>query len=201
MHDDSPEKDPKAIWQSQSTEPSMMLLEKLLRQKARALRARTRRERLGNIVGLVVVLAFAAMSGLVQPLSRLQTIVFALAIGWALAGQYFINRGGVWSQKSLADAGTISGIGFCRLELERQRSLYRRFMPWSFGPIILAIGTFIFPVVRNALAHKGLLPPIIPFTILLIAWMASLLVVRVRRQRELRRDIEELGELGKEQET
>lgn len=194
MRDDVSENDPKTIWKSQAGETSMMLLEKVLHQKARALQAKTRRERLGNIAALLVVIGFAAMSRFAQPPTRPQTIVFALAIGWALAGQYFTNRR-VWSARSVGDAAPVTGIEFCRYELERQRDLYGRFMPWSFGPIILAIGTFIFPVVRNALAHKGLLPPTVPFTILLVVWIACLFVVRMRRQRELQRDIDELDEL------
>jgi hypothetical protein len=196
MHDDSSENDPRTIWQSQPTEPSTMLLEKILRQKARALPAKTRRERLGNIVAPVIVIAFAAMPRVAQPASRLQTIVFAVAIGWALAGQYFINRG-MWFARSPGDAALISGIEFCRHELERQRDLFRRFMPWSFGPIILAIGTYICPVIRN----NGLLPPIIPFAVLLLAWIASVFVIRMRRQRELQREIDELDEMEREQLT
>jgi xanthine/uracil permease len=198
MRDDSSEKDPKTIWQSQSTEPSRMLLEKILRQKARALRAKTRRERLGNIAGLVVVIAFAALPRLAQPPSRLQTILFALAIAWALAGQYFLNRG-MWSARSPGDAALLTGIGFCRHELERQRDLFRRVIPWSFGPIVLAIGIYIFPVIKNALTNGRRLPPIIPFTVLLLAWITSFFFIRMRRQRDLQREIDELDEIEREQ--
>ena len=45
---DSPENDPKTIWQNQPTEPSAMTLDKI-RQKVRELHAKTRRQLLGNL--------------------------------------------------------------------------------------------------------------------------------------------------------
>jgi hypothetical protein len=199
MHGDSSENDPRTIWQNQRTEVSAMILEKMIRQKARALHAKTRRELVRNIAPPLLVIALAAVLQLTQAHDSVQTIMFALAIAWALAGQYFLNRG-LWSAKSPGDAAGSTGIEFCRYELQRQRSLFRRVMSWSFGPILLAISAFTLPIIRTGLANKEL-SRATPFAILLVLWIVSVFVVRMRRQQELQREIEDLDELEREQKT
>ena len=84
--------DAKTIWQNQSIEASAMTLEKI-RQKARQLHAKARRERLGTLTGPVVV-AFCywfGMRGFARPQAMLHPL-FAFALAWSLAGLYFLNR-------------------------------------------------------------------------------------------------------------
>jgi hypothetical protein len=197
MRGDSSENNPKTIWQNQPTEASTVLLEKIIRQKARALQARTRRELVRNIAAPLLVIALTVAPQLTQAHNSIQTIMFVSAIAWALVGQYFINRG-LWSATSPGDTPGITGIKFCRYELQRQNSLFRRFMPWSFGPILLAIGAFILPIIRIGLANQ-MLSRATPVAISLLVWIASIFIVRMRRQQELRREIEELNELEREQ--
>jgi hypothetical protein len=45
----------------------------------------------------------------------------------------------MWSMEMPADAGLSTGLQFCRDEIERRRTLLRRVLFWSLGPILLAL--------------------------------------------------------------
>ena len=199
MRDNSSENDPKTIWQNQPTEPSTMTLV-LIRQKVRALHAKTRRELARNVIVPLIMIAFTAMVSLTQAYNSVQIIVFALAFVWALAGQYFLNRG-MWSARLPGDAALNTSIEFYRHEVQRRRSLFGRVMPWSFGPILLAIGAYILPILRMGFANHRLFANMIPFLVLLLCWIISVFVLRMRQQRELQREIDGLDEIEREQKT
>jgi len=63
---------------------------------------------------------------------------FALAIVWTLAGQYFVDRGSL--SEAAQDCPSTPVSQSYRREVERQRYLSSRFLLWSFGPAVLAIG-------------------------------------------------------------
>ena len=153
MRDDCPEDDPRTIWQNQPTEPSVMTLEKI-RQKARELHAKTRRQLLGTLTGPLVVAFFYAFG--IKQFPSLQQVLqplFAFALVWSLAGLYFLNRG-MWSAAMPGDAGFSTGLEFCRREIERRRDFFRRVLLWSLGPVLLAIGTFILALAMVGLAGE-----------------------------------------------
>jgi hypothetical protein len=195
MRNDSPENDPRTIWQNQPTEPPVMTLEKI-RQKVRELHAKRRRQLLGNlavpfIVGFFYtfgVKQFPSLQQMVQPL-------FAFALVWSLAGLYFLNRG-KWSVAMPGDAGLSAGLESYRREIEWQRDYFRRVLLWGFGPILLAIGTFILAIA--IVAGKAIFPNAMPFMTLVAVWIAAYFVIRVRQQRELQREIDELNDIEKE---
>jgi hypothetical protein len=93
-------------------------------------------------------------------------------------------------------AGVAAGVEFCRLEIERRRDYFRRVLLWGFGPVLLSIGTFILALALAARA--AMFPNAMPFIVLVIAWMAIYFFsVRVREQRQLQRDIDELNEIAR----
>ena len=96
------------------------------------------------------------------------------------------------------DAGLSTGLEFCRRELQRQRDLLRRLLLWSFGPVMLTIGTFILALAMVSTKQKGLLPNGIPFLILIVVWIFAYFNIRWRQQRELQREIDELNDIEKE---
>ena len=193
MPDDPSGNDLRTIWQNQPVEPSAMTLE-TIRRKARKLHARTRRELLGNIVAAPLgVVVFAGLGAAIFD-DPLQRTAFALALAWALAGQYFLHRG-MWSATLPGDAALISGLEFYRREIERRRYLFRRVLQWSIGPVLLAIGALLLPIVTT---ERGVFLKMIPFLTLLAIWIAGVFVIRMRGQRELQREIEELNGLEKE---
>ena len=142
MQNDLPGNGVRTIWLNQPTETPTMTL-KLIEQRSRELRAKTRRKLMGTVAGPLAaglfyaygMKEFAALRQVLQP-------PFAFALAWSLAGLYFLNRG-MWSAVMPGDAGLSTGLEFCRREIERQRDLVRRVLLWSFGPVMLAIGTFI----------------------------------------------------------
>jgi hypothetical protein len=128
-----------------------------------------------------------------QPLLQLS---YALAIAWSFAGLYFLNRG-KWPEGLPDDAGLSAGIEFCRREIERRREYSRRVLLWGFGPVLLAIGAFILTLAF--VAGKALFPKGMPFITLVLVWIAAyFFIVRVREQRELQREIENLESISRE---
>jgi hypothetical protein len=164
-----------------------MTLEKI-RQKTQQLHAKTRRALLG---GMTVPLVMGGICGwiIVQIHGGLvQRVVFAFAIAWSLAGQYFLNRG-MWPATP-PGVGWSTGLESYRREVERRRSLSGGFLLWSFGPIVLALAALIVPML-----NRGMLLNIIPFLVLVVIWIVSVFIIRMRDQQELQRDIDELNDI------
>ena len=193
MRDDSPANDPRSIWQSQPTEPSVMTLGKI-RQKVRELHTKTRRQLLGNLAVLLMVVAFYGFG--MKQFPTLQPL-FVFPIAWSLAGLYFLNRG-MWSAAMPGDAALSTGLEFYRREIERRRYLFRRTLLWSFGPVVLAIGTFLLAIAKMAGRDRGIFPNALPFMALVVIWIAAYFVIRMREQRELQREIDRLNEIERE---
>src|SRR5712672_1464271 len=123
MRDDPAANDPRRIWQNQPTEASSMTAEKI-QQKARELRAKTRRELLGNFAVLLMVAGFSGL-GIARARDPVQRAVCVLAIVWALVGQYVLHRG-MWAATLPGDAALSTGLAFYRREIERRRHLFSR---------------------------------------------------------------------------
>ena len=196
MRDDLHGDDPKTLWQNQPTEASTMTLEQI-RQKARELHVKTRRQLLGTLIVPLIVALLYAFS--LRQFPRLQPVLhplFALALAWGLAGLYFLNRG-KWSAAMPEDAGFSAGLEFCRREVERRRDYSRSVLLWSLGPAFLAIGTFILAlalVAGREIFAKGM-----PFLTLVAVWIAAyFFIVRVREQRDLQREVDELNEIERQ---
>jgi hypothetical protein len=195
MPDDPSGNDPRTIWQNQPVEPSAMTLE-TIRRKARELHAKTRWELLGNIAAPLAVVLFSALGTAVFD-DPLQRTVFAVAFAWGLAGQFFIHRG-MWSATLPGDAALTTGLEFYRREVERRQYLFRRVLQWSFGPMVLAIGALLLPIVTGGIRERGAFRNMIPFFTLLALWIGGFFVVRMRQRRELQREIEELNDIERE---
>ena len=171
---------------------------KLIQQRSRELRARTRRKLLGTLAGpLVAALFYAYGMKEFAPLRQVLQPLFAVALAWSLAGLYFLNRG-MWSAEMPGDAGLSTGLEFCRLQLERQRDLVRRVLLWTIGPVMLAIGTFILALAMVSTKSKGLFPNGLPFLIAVVVWIFAYFNIRWKEQRKLQREIDELSEIERE---
>jgi hypothetical protein len=193
MRDDLRENSIKTIWLKQPTETPTMT-SKLIEQRSRELRAKTRRKLIGTAAGPLAAGIFYAYSmkefaGLRQVLQ----LPFAFALAWSFGGLYFLNRG-MWSGVMPGDAGLSTGLEFCRREIERQRDLVRRVLLWSFGPVMLAIGTFIVALAMVSTSERGIFPNGLPFLTLVVVWIVSWFVIRFREQRKLQREIDELND-------
>ena len=197
MQNDSPEEGPRTIWLNQPTEKPAMI-SKLIEQRSRKLRAKTRRGLIGTITGPLVagifywysMRAFPALRQVLQP-------PFAFAIAWGVAGLYFLNRG-MWSAVMAGDIGLNRGLEVCRQEIERQRDLVRRSLVWSFGPLMLAVATFVLALAMVSTRERGIFPNGLPFLVLMVVWIVSWFVIRFREQRGLQREIDELKDIEME---
>jgi hypothetical protein len=195
MQNDFHEDDPRTIWQNQPTEASKMSL-LLIRQKARQLQAQARRQMLGTLAVPFIVAFFYTFC--IKQFPQLQQLVhplFAVALAWSLAGLYFLN-GGKRPPAMPEDAGFTSGLEFCRREISRQGTYFRRVLLWSFGPVVLSLGTVVLAlaiVARGQMFAKGALP----FTTLAAVWIVAYLAIWVRQRREHQREIDELSEVDK----
>lgn len=121
--------------------------------------------------------------------------LFAFALVWSLAGTYLVSRGN-WSGAMPGDAGVSAGLEFCRREIERRQDFFRRVLLWLFGPVMLAIGTFVLALAM--IESKNFFPNAMPFMVLVALWIAVYFFARVREQGTLRREIDELNDIERE---
>lgn len=197
MRDDLPGDGPNNIWLNQPTEKPTMTL-RIIHRRSRDLRTRTRKKVLGTLAaplfaGFLYAFGmkeFAALRQVLQPL-------FAFALAWSLAGVFFLNRR-MWSAAMPADAGLSSGLEFCRNEIERQRDLLRLGLLWMFGPMLLAISTVILALAMAGTKDRGMFPSGLPFLILVVAWIIAFFIIRFGEHQMLQRELEELGEIERE---
>jgi hypothetical protein len=188
--------DPRKIWQNQPTEPSIMTLEKI-RQKTQQLHSKTHWDLIKSISGPLIVAAICGF-GIRFPDPVLRAVL-AFAITWSLAGQYFLNRG-MWRATLPGDAALSTGLASYRREVERRRFLFSRMMLWQFGPVVFAIAILIVLIASLGTGDRGMLLreallKMIPFLTLIVIWIAAVCVIRMRQQRELQREIDELNEI------
>ncbi len=192
MPNDIPENDPKKIWLDQPTEASEMKLGKLLlRQKARELHTKTRHE-LSRTIALGALLAALSAYGVTWTDDTVARVAFGLAAAWALVGQYFLNRR-MWRAPLPGDAALTSGLEFCRREVDGRRRLLRNVLRWGIGPLIPALGAFTWTI-----WDKGPMEKMAPFLTILAIWLVGTIVIRVRGERELQREIDELDQIESE---
>ena len=177
-----------------------MTLEKI-RQKTQKLHAKTRRKLLGGIVVSLLVVAISGY-GIASADDSVKRAVFASAIVWSMAGLYFVNRG-MWSATLPGDAALSTGLESYRREVERRRYFSSRELLWSFGPAALAIATLIMLIASFGIRSEGMplertLRNMIPFLTLVVAWIVGVFVIRMREQRELQREIDQLNDIERE---
>jgi hypothetical protein len=183
-----PNNDPQKIWQTQPTEQSTMTLEKI-QQKVRELNARTRKDLIKAIASPVLVAVISCIE-LAQMHDVVQRWVLALAFAWSLAGQRALHRG-----MRLAilpgDAAMTTALEYYRREIERRQSLFNRALLWSVGPILLALGALCVSLVRLAINNE-VLPRVLPFMSLVAIWIVAIFFLRLRGQKDLQRETDEL---------
>jgi len=186
MLDNSPA-DPKTIWQSQKNEETKMTLA-LLRQRVRDLNARRRRDLLTTVVIAAIVLGVSAF-GIMRTHSFALQIVFVLSSIWALAGVYFVKRG-LRSAELLDDSTLHTGLEFYRLQIQQNLAVFSRTLAWTFAPVIVAITALVLVLAGMARDQNQPLSKIAPFCILFVLWLMAAPVVRSRKHRELRKELD-----------
>jgi len=67
-----------------------------------------------------------------------------------------------------------------RREIRWRRDYLRRVLLWSFGPVLLAIGTIIMGLALIGSSDRGIFTNGLPFLALVAAWIISWFVLRLR---------------------
>jgi hypothetical protein len=192
MPDEPPNQDLKGIWQNQSTERNFMTIE-FIEAKGRELRAKTRRKLFGTLTGPAATAFLYAFAVKQFPaLEPALHVLFAFALVWSIVGLYFLMRG-MWPSTMPADGGLSTGLEFCRGEIERQNQILRRVLLLSFGPVLLSLAAFVLALARVGRGNRALFPNAIPFLALVIVWILGYFAARLREQRELKRELDELS--------
>jgi len=181
--------DPKAIWQSQPTEPSKVT-QVMIRHKTQQLHAQTRRDRFAELAASVIMIGFYAC-GIWWIHAAALRVIFGLAIAWTLIGQCFVDHRSL-SATAQPEVSLSTSLESYRLEVERRRDRSSRFLLWSFGPALLAIGAFCAYLL--AWTH-GFARSTAPFFTLLSLWLVLLFFQKMRQKRDLEREIDQLNEV------
>jgi hypothetical protein len=183
--------DPKKLWQNQPREERIMTLE-MIHKKTQMLRARARRELLGNVVTTLLSVAIAWF-GFLHTHDLGFRSAFAASVPWAVLGLYLVHRG-MWSAPSPERSPLMTGLEFYRREIDRRRSLLGRLLQWSLGPILLSLGSLIL-VLTGWTLSVGKPGAVIPFTTLAVIWLVAVFVLRSRDQRELKKEVDQLNQI------
>lgn len=191
MPSDSLPNDPKSIWQNQPTEPSKMTL-RMIRRKTQQLHTKTRRELLNSIFVSLFVVGLS-LFGITRVHGAAMRAVFVLTIGWTLAAQYLVYRGSL-ADSEPSEVSLKTSLQSYRREVERQRYLSDRFLVLSFGPIMLAVGAMS-ALLLTIVRPTGFFRNTIPFFTLLGVWFVAAFVIRMQQQHDLQREIDELNEI------
>jgi hypothetical protein len=179
----------KTIWQNQPMEAPRMTLE-TIRQKASESQSKTRRELIGGIAITLIVVGISVL-GMLWQSNAGTCVMFAIAIAWALAGQSFLHRG-MWGAGLPADATLSTGLEFYHQQIKNRQAIVRRVLEWSFGPVILSIGTFVVVLVGIARGRSLPVTTVLPFSTLCVVWIVAFFLRRSREQRKLLREIDQL---------
>jgi hypothetical protein len=175
--------DPQQLWKNQPEQEAIAMNLDEIRRRVEALRKKTKKE-LTNNVAVTGAVALLAGVGLFRTHDPIQQAGFGLALVWALAGLYFVNRG-LWE----TEAGAMPGVETYRLEIERRRSLFHRSIKWLFGPTVLASAMLGLPGVTAA----GINQKAAPFFVLLASWIVAYFYMRSQGIDCLQREIENLN--------
>lgn len=189
MQNNSSNNDPREIWQSQPREIPVMTLEEI-RQRGQKLQAKTRRTLLGWRA-LALLIVSISIFGITWTHSPIMRATFALSIVWSLAGQFLVNRK-KGSPMPTEDALVSTGLKSYRTEVERRRYISAHFLLSIFGPSVLAVGTLAAQIISLARA-QGALSKIVPFMTALAIWIVGVFIIRMRDQRQLQGEINNLS--------
>jgi hypothetical protein len=195
MPDHASLNDVKDVWRNQMTEAPQISLQRF-RRKAHKLQKKARRE-VYALSALAAILVSSFLFALTQTQGTVQRIGLGLLAGWALLLPFQAHR--MLRQTPLAfDSTLATGIDFYRKQLERHRDYHTHIWRWGVVPFLLGGAVYGWPVIVGLAANPELLPNILPFSVLLVVWVAAFFYLRRRRVQKLRRKLDILDELQRE---
>lgn len=187
--------DMKNLWRNQMTEAPQISLQRF-RRKAYKLQKKARRE-VYALSALAAILVSSFLFALTQTQGTVQRIGLGLLAAWALLLPFQAYRM-LRLTAPASDATLATSVAFYRRQLERHRDYHWHIWRWGVVPFLLGGAVYGWPVFVGLAANPKLLPNILPFSVLLVVWVAAFFYLRRRRVRKLRRKLDILDELQKE---
>ena len=172
------------------------------REKLRKLRSKSRREGLRNLVlGAGVLVLFTLTFGqATAPLQRFAFVLIVLGTVAAVVPDVLALWRGVRSSNPEPNIAMTTGIQFYRRMLEPQSARDA----WTAVCLLLiffSLMLILLPEVSNQIENPNSrvsIRSIIPFSLILVAWGISFIVLRRRQLRALRRELEMLSTLERD---
>jgi uncharacterized membrane protein len=196
-----PLNDPQNIWQGQSSERTTMSFNEF-QERLRRVQSISRRQSLRSLaIGLAVLIFFvSALMRTEAPLAQFALGLFIIGVLAAVLPHVVTLWKGAQQRNPASDMALTTSIQFYRRLLEPQR-IYERgvavFLLLAFVGMLL----LIIPVVARQIEDPNSrisLRPWVPFLVILLGWGVAFLTVRRRQQRWVRRELELLSTLEKE---
>ncbi len=145
----------------------------------------------GILLCFCFVWAFARAHDVVQRLG------WGLLSLWGIYYSYQVYRW-IWPGRLMPDAEANTSLEFYRSALERQRNYDRHLWRRSgLGFCFLGLAIVLVPPLIKSLGSLRLLLNFVPFSVLLIVWLATFLYTRKRNRQKLEKQIEQLRSLEK----
>ncbi len=119
---------------------------------------------------------------------------FAFAMAWSIAGGFLFSRG-LRPCALPGDAALLPSLKAYRDEVERRRRLFSRALQWLLAPVLLVISMWILAGFKMGILNRTTLPRATPFFTLLAVWLIAMLLIRLRQQRGLQRELDDLKEM------
>jgi hypothetical protein len=189
MNNQPPTNDPKQAWQSQRPEHANMSLNEI-QKKVRKVQLRNQ---LSVLSGLVALFFFG------RAFMQSQMFFWRIAWGMVILGtlHMMVVLGKTWSGALKRDAALKTSVQFYRSRLNRWREFRRRS---GVGLVLMLSGTMILVggVAIESLRQPAPPKAILPFCLILAAWGVSYIIIGRRQRRWIKRELETLELLEKE---
>ena len=171
-------------------------------EKLRKLQSKSRRESIRSIlIGLAVLIVFVSFFVRVEaPLERFAFGLFILGTLAATVPYVSALWKGPQRENPAPDLGMTTGIRFYKRLLEPQRT-YETWTAVCLFLIFFGVMLILLPMVAAQIENPNSrvsVRNILPFSLILVAWGVSFVIMRRRRLRWLRREWELLSTLEKE---
>lgn len=201
MSNQPPANDPRNIWQNQSWEQTNMSLQDL-RERLRQLQAKSRREGIRETaIGLAVLAVFSVVFARAD--APLERFAFGLFISGTLAA-FLPHTVQAWKNRRRGNLAPEMALTTCIQFYRRLLEPRRTYEKWTAVCLLLVffgMMLILLPMVSNQIenpASQVSVRSILPFSIILALWGLTFILMRRRHQRWLRRELEILSALEKE---
>ena len=191
-----PSEQVKALWHAQPTEPLQALPTEELRRRAEAFQRRiARRNRREWVAGGVVIPVYLAYAWIfpywVTKLGALLCVAGVCVLLWQLQRRA--------AQRPLPEALGQDLLAFHRAELQRQHDAVRTVWRWYLGPLLPGLAVFLWGRQQELSSPAAM--AVHPWVLAIVAaCLLGVLFLNQRAARRLRREIDALDALGREQE-